>query len=54
MRTIIEAKVYSVFVARDCSQGSAVAERENPDLVIIDMMMPKRSGVLGLDKLHRE
>ena len=36
------------------SQGIAVAERENPDLVILDMMMPKRSGFLVLEKLRRE
>ena len=43
MRTILEAKGYSVLVARDGSQGIAVAERENPDLVILDMMMPTTS-----------
>ena len=54
MRTILEAKGYSVLVARDGSQGVAVAERENPDLVVLDMMMPKRSGFLVLEKLRRE
>ena len=54
MRTILEAKGYSVLVARDGSQGIALAERENPDLVILDMMMPKRSGFLVLEKLRRE
>ena len=54
MRTILEAKGYSVLIARDGSQGIAVAERENPDLVILDMMMPKRSGFLVLEKLRRE
>ena len=29
------------------------AERENPDLLILDMMMPKRSGFLVLEKLRR-
>ena len=54
MRTILEAKGYTVMVARDGSQGIAVAERENPDLVILDTMMPKRSGFLVLEKLRRE
>jgi len=54
MRTILESKGYTVMVARDGSQGIAVAERENPDLVILDMMMPKRSGFLVLEKLRRE
>ncbi len=54
MRTILESKGYTVMVARDGSQGIAVAERENPNLVILDMMMPKRSGFLVLEKLRRE
>jgi DNA-binding response OmpR family regulator len=28
-----------------------VAERENPDLLVLDMMMPKKSGFLVLEKL---
>ena len=30
-----------------------MTEREQPDLVILDMMMPKRSGFLVLEKLRR-
>ncbi|HIF32781.1 MAG: response regulator [Pirellulaceae bacterium] len=44
---------YDVIVARDGNQGLALAERENPDLIILDMMMPKRSGFLVLEKLRR-
>ena len=35
------------------NQGLALTERENPSLVILDMMMPKRSGFLVLEKLRR-
>jgi DNA-binding response OmpR family regulator len=48
-----ESKGYEVLVARDGNQGLAMAEREDPDLVILDMMMPKRSGFLVLEKLRR-
>jgi DNA-binding response OmpR family regulator len=51
MRTVLEAKGYRVIVARDGNAGLTVAERENPDLVILDMMMPKKSGFLVLEKL---
>ena len=51
MRTVLEAKGYRVMVARDGNAGLTVAERENPDLVILDMMMPKKSGFLVLEKL---
>ena len=44
---------YTVLVARDGNQGLALTEREDPDLVILDMMMPKRSGFLVLEKMRR-
>lgn len=53
IRIPLQAKGYAVLVARDGNQGLAMAERERPDLVILDMMMPKRSGFLVLEKLRR-
>jgi DNA-binding response OmpR family regulator len=53
MRYALETKGYKIFIARDGNQGLAMAEREDPDLVILDMMMPKRSGFLVLEKLRR-
>ena len=53
MRIALDATGFEVVVARDGNQGLAMAEREDPDLVILDMMMPKRSGFLVLEKLRR-
>ena len=53
VRYALEANGFEVLVARDGNQGLAMAEREDPDLVILDMMMPKRSGFLVLEKLRR-
>jgi DNA-binding response OmpR family regulator len=53
MKIALEARHYEVLVARDGNQGLVMAEREDPDLVILDMMMPKRSGFLVLEKLRR-
>ena len=53
IRYALEGDGYVVVVARDGNQGLALAERENPDLMILDMMMPKRSGFLVLEKLRR-
>ena len=53
LRYALEAKGYDILIARDGNQGLAMAEREDPDLVILDMMMPKRSGFLVLEKLRR-
>jgi hypothetical protein len=53
MRTVLESKGYEILVARDGNQGLILAEKENPDLVVLDMMMPKRSGFLVLERLRR-
>ena len=53
LRYALNAKGFETLVARDGNQGLAMAEREDPDLVILDMMMPKRSGFLVLEKLRR-
>ncbi len=53
IRYALEGHGYQVVVARDGNQGLALAERESPDLMILDMMMPKRSGFLVLEKLRR-
>ncbi|MHB8900064.1 MAG: response regulator transcription factor [Thermoguttaceae bacterium] len=49
----LQANGYEVVYARDGTQGLAMSIRENPDLMILDMMMPKRSGFLVLEKLQR-
>ena len=53
LRIALEAKGYEVLIARDGNQGLALAERENPDLMILDMMMPRRSGFLVLERIRR-
>lgn len=53
MKIALESKGYQISVARDGNQGLALAERDDPDLMILDMMMPKRSGFLVLEKLRR-
>ena len=53
LRYALESNGFEVLVARDGNQGLSMAEREDPDLVILDMMMPKRSGFLVLEKLRR-
>ncbi len=53
IRFALKSKGYHVLVARDGNQGLAMAEKEDPDLVILDMMMPKRSGFLVLERLRR-
>lgn len=53
IRFALKPKGYQVLIARDGNQGLAMAEKEEPDLVILDMMMPKRSGFLVLEQLRQ-
>lgn len=53
VRYALEEQGYEVLVARDGNQGLAMAEQVQPDLMLLDMMMPKRSGFLVLESLHR-
>jgi DNA-binding response OmpR family regulator len=53
MRIALAASGYEILIARDGNQGLVMVERDDPDLVILDMMMPKRSGFLVLEKVRR-
>jgi DNA-binding response OmpR family regulator len=51
IRAAVESRGYRVITASDGNAGLNVAERERPDMVIVDMMMPKKSGFLVLERL---
>ena len=42
-----------VSTARDGTHGLGIAETQDIDLLILDMMMPKRSGFLVLERLRQ-
>lgn len=52
LTAILESRGYTITVARDGAAGLAEAEANPPDLMILDMMMPKKSGFMVLDKLR--
>jgi DNA-binding response OmpR family regulator len=49
LQSFLETKGYRVLTARDGQAGLELARRNRPDVVVVDMMMPKKSGfaVLG-------
>jgi CheY-like chemotaxis protein len=45
---------YRVLVAEDGEKALAVAQSDNPDIVLLDMMLPKLSGPEVLSRLKRD
>jgi two-component system alkaline phosphatase synthesis response regulator PhoP len=53
-RTMLEEHGYDVVTAHDGSEGLRRAECESPDLIVLDVMMPRRSGLCVLEHIgHR-
>jgi DNA-binding response OmpR family regulator len=44
LRTLLEQKGYTVLQAHDGHQGKQLIYNQRPDLVILDMMMPRMGG----------
>jgi DNA-binding response OmpR family regulator len=44
LRVVLERQGYRVLQARDGQQGKQVIYQQRPDLVILDMMMPRMGG----------
>ncbi len=44
MAMVLKGKGYSLLTATDGEEALATATRERPDLIIMDMQLPKRSG----------
>ena len=53
LRFALAEEGYEVSVAIDGNQGLAYVEATYPDLIILDMMMPRRSGFLVLERLRQ-
>lgn len=49
----LEKKDYEVLTARSAREGIEVADREVPDLILLDIMMPKMDGVQACYEMRR-
>jgi DNA-binding response OmpR family regulator len=54
LRINLEAEGYVVDVAEDGERGLEIARSDRPDLVILDIMLPKMNGLEVLNTLRRE
>lgn len=50
-RAALEADGYEVEVARDGNEALAQAERMRPDVIVLELILPRRSGVSVLETL---
>jgi DNA-binding response OmpR family regulator len=57
MRTVLQFRLekedYQVFIAGDGAQGIRDAEREHPDLIVLDLVMPNLDGIEVLEQLRQ-
>src|SRR5690349_10385392 len=53
LKVRLESGGYEVVTARDGEEGLARAQETNPDLILLDIMMPKLSGIDVLRELKR-
>jgi len=54
LRTFLKDQGYSVCCAEDVESGLRMIPREKPDLICLDIMMPKKSGVSFYDQVRKD
>ena len=54
MLLALDAHGYRVVTAGDGAEGIEACQREQPDLMVVDMMMPKKSGFLVVERIKRD
>jgi CheY-like chemotaxis protein len=54
VRATLESDEYEIVEARDGDESVDLAEKVRPDLIVLDMMMPGRTGLEVLDHLRAQ
>jgi|AMFO01.1.fsa_nt_gi Response regulator containing CheY-like receiver, AAA-type ATPase, and DNA-binding domains len=54
LRTLFAKEGYNVVTAADGEEGLTVAREAVPDLVFIDIMMPKKTGIMLYRRLRKD
>jgi len=50
----LKVENFNVFEAEDGAEGLDVALKEHPDLILLDVVMPKMDGIAMLEKLRQD
>lgn len=53
-KIVLESKPYEVIVAYDGDDGLRKAREENPDLIILDIIMPVKDGFTTAEQLKKD
>ena len=54
LSTVLQDQGYQTIDARDGQEGLEMIRSERPDLVLLDLMMPEKSGISLLSDLERD
>lgn len=53
-KIVLESKPYEVIVAYDGDDGLRKAREENPDLILLDIIMPVKDGFTAAEQLKKD
>ena len=53
-KTVLEQESYEVIVASDGDEGVKKAREENPDLILLDVIMPVKDGFSAAEQLKKD
>jgi DNA-binding response OmpR family regulator len=54
MEHALKSEGYEVVVASDGEEGLALAKKENPNLILLDLLLPKKDGFTVLTELKED
>jgi two-component system alkaline phosphatase synthesis response regulator PhoP len=53
-KIVLESKPYQVIVAYEGGEGLQKARKENPDLILLDIIMPVKDGFTAAEQLKKD
>ncbi|MBF0320326.1 MAG: response regulator [Nitrospirae bacterium] len=54
LSTVLKENGYDCIMAKDGEEGLAMARQEKPDLITLDVMMPKKTGIDVIGEIRRD